>query len=63
MGTIGTSFLTDNRPQLLEKGLRPLWGLALVPSGNIIIEDPSPIFLEPSFITFFKLLNLLDLLM
>ena len=60
---MGLLFLIDNRPQLLEKDLRPLWGLALVPSGKMIIEDPSFIFLEPSFITFFKLPILLDLLM
>ena len=62
MGIIGTSFLTDKRPQLFEKDFRPLWGLALVPSGKTIIELPSLSFFEPCFKTFFKLANFLDLL-
>ena len=56
---MGTLLLADKRPQLLENDLSPFWGLALVPSGNIIIDAPSLSFIDPSFMTFLRLVSFL----
>ena len=56
---MGTLLLADKRPQLLENDLSPFWGLALVPSGNIIIDVPSLSFIDPSFMTFLRLVSFL----
>jgi hypothetical protein len=54
--------LTDKRPQLLENFFKPFSGLALVPSGKIMIEPPFLSLLDPSLTTFLKLEILFDLL-
>ena len=56
---MGTLLLADKRPQLLENDLSPFCGLALVPSGNIIIDVPSLSFIDPSFMTFLRLVSFL----
>ena len=48
-------------PQLFENDFNPLCGLALVPSGKMIIDDPFFSFFEPSLMTFFKLVIFFDL--
>lgn len=54
--------MTEREPQLFENFLSPLCGLALVPSGKIIIEKPFLSFLEPADKTFLRLRILFFLL-
>ena len=61
IGINGTLFLKESTEQLDEKLFIPFSGLALVPSGNIIIEKPEDNLFFPSDKTFLILLILFDL--